>query len=593
MKLGSKILSAAAIAVLLSTIGAIITVYNLSSRNRIVELREKMSSVIEQSESVASSMDYMYKHDAFDQAGLLKKATEQAAGRPLSEIYSSTALYTTIPIVAAWRSVEAAAKKNGFEFFTPSKPGVPARNPKNNNGTQFIDAFNAFERGETEYFFHDKETKQLVLARPVHLTASCLSCHGDPVKSSSGNGKDILGLPMENLKVGDVKGAFILKATISHDPVVLATVRSMIFVGGGILLAVLAGFHAFSSRGIIMPLTSAINQIHGASEQTSAASAQVASASQALAEGSSEQAASLEETSASLEEITSMVRRSADSAQEAKRITTETHLAAESGVQSNLRLNASLESIRTASSEMRAAVEGIKVSSGNVAKIIKTIDEIAFQTNILALNAAVEAARAGDAGQGFAVVADEVRNLAHRSATAAKETAALIEAAMRQSEHGVTVNEKVVASVNAVAVTAADVAKCLGEIVSRVSEVDAQVSQIASATREQAEGIQQINTAVTQLDKATQSNAASAEESASASHMLDEQSRALRTTVTTLRSIVIGSSKENSFAGTDSTSHASQHDQGQVSPINRIKNTSTDRAHQNLTTENGGTNKSF
>jgi len=540
MKLGTKLLTAAAFAVILTTMGAVVTVYYLSSHNRVVELREKMSSVIEQSESVATSMDYMHKHEAFDQAGLLKKASDQAAGRPLSEYYSSTALYSTIPIVAAWRSVEAAAKKNSFEFFTPTRPGIPARNPKNDYGKRFEPIFTAFERGEKEYFLHDKKRQHLVLARPVHLSASCLSCHGDPAKSRSGDGKDIIGLPMENLKVGDVKGAFVLDAALSGDPVIKATVVSMTLVGGLTLIVVLVGFHLFTTRTIILPLSTTINQINGTSEQTSAASTQIATASQSLAEGASEQAASLEETSASLEEMTSMVRRTADSARAAKQLTSETRNAASSGTQSNQKLHGALGLIRNASEDMRHAVEGIKASSDNVARIIKTIDEIAFQTNILALNAAVEAARAGEAGQGFAVVADEVRNLAQRSARAAKETAELIDASVRQSEQGVVVNERMVETIKTVSAAAADVAKALKEIETRVTEVDSEVGQIASASSEQSTGILQINTAVTELDKVTQSNAANAEESASVCEELRAQALSLKQAIHNLKHLVDG-----------------------------------------------------
>ena len=176
--------------------------------------------------------------------------------------------------------------------------------------------------------------------------------------------------------------------------------------------------------------------------------------------------------------------------------------------------------------DMSAAMDAIKSPSDNIAKIIKTIDEIAFQTNILALNAAVEAARAGEAGMGFAVVADEVRNLAQRSAQAAKETAEKIEEAIRKSDQGVQISGKV--------------AQSLGDMVEKARKVDELVAEIATASREQNQGIQQVNTAVTQMDKVTQSNAANAEESASAAEELNAQAATLKDAVDELTQLVGG-----------------------------------------------------
>jgi methyl-accepting chemotaxis protein len=240
--------------------------------------------------------------------------------------------------------------------------------------------------------------------------------------------------------------------------------------------------------------------------QVSTASAQVAAASQALAEGASEQAASLEETSASLEEMASMTKRNAESAQTAKSLVGQTRQAADTGV-------ADVE-------KMSVAMDEVKTSSEQITKIIKTIDEIAFQTNILALNAAVEAARAGEAGAGFAVVADEVRNLAQRSAQAARETADKIEDALKKTQNGVQISSRV--------------AQSLKDITIKVREVDQIVAEIASASTEQNQGISQVNTAVTQMDKVTQSNAATAEETASASEELSSQAAALKEELTRL-----------------------------------------------------------
>jgi methyl-accepting chemotaxis protein len=227
------------------------------------------------------------------------------------------------------------------------------------------------------------------------------------------------------------------------------------------------------------------------------------STSTQLADGAGQQAAALEETSASLEEMAGMTRRNAESAQNAKVIAGKTRSAVENGAAGMQR--------------MTAAMSGIKSSSAEISKIIKTIDEIAFQTNILALNAAVEAARAGEAGAGFAVVAEEVRALAQRSATAARETADKIEIALHKSNEGAS--------------TSVEVEGMLTQIVQQVREMDTLVAEIATASGEQSQGIEQVTKAMAEMDRVTQANAAGAEESASAAHELSSQSTELRSAV--------------------------------------------------------------
>ena len=278
------------------------------------------------------------------------------------------------------------------------------------------------------------------------------------------------------------------------------------------ILSVLVGVAVgiLTTRGISGILRQEADKLFAGAEQTASASGQVSAASQMLAEGASEQAAALEETSSSLEEIASMTKRNADNAQTTKGLANAARAAADSGAGDM--------------QKMSLAMHDIKSSSDDISKIIKTIDEIAFQTNILALNAAVEAARAGEAGMGFAVVADEVRNLAQRSAQAAKETAAKIEAAISKTSQGVQMSEKV--------------AQSLTEIVSNVRKVDELVAEIATASKEQSDGIAQVNTAVAQMDKVVQSNAASAEESASAAQEMTSPTRALRSVVGELLKLV-------------------------------------------------------
>ncbi len=267
-------------------------------------------------------------------------------------------------------------------------------------------------------------------------------------------------------------------------------------------------------RSITGPLNRVIAKLRAGAEQTSSASGQVAQSSQQMAEGASEQASSLEEISSSLEEMSSMTKQNADNANQANKMAGDAHSAAEQGNQAMVR--------------MAEAIGRIKTSSDQTARIIKTIDEIAFQTNLLALNAAVEAARAGEAGKGFAVVAEEVRNLAQRSAEAAKNTAGLIEESQQNAESGVQVS--------------GEVAEILGQIVTGVQKVNGLIGEVSSASNEQAQGIEQVNTAVAEMDKVTQSNAANAEESASASEELSAQAKELNEMVDELVAIVGGSS---------------------------------------------------
>jgi methyl-accepting chemotaxis protein len=254
---------------------------------------------------------------------------------------------------------------------------------------------------------------------------------------------------------------------------------------------------------VIEAVDQGMGQVAMSADQVASAADQISSGSQSLAQGTSEQASTLEEVASSLQEMSSMAEQSAANAREVKGLSDGARNGTDKGVESMRRLS--------------GAMDKIKNSSDETAKIVKTIDEIAFQTNLLALNAAVEAARAGDAGKGFAVVAEEVRNLAMRSAEAAKNTSQLIVESVENADGGVALNQEVL--------------EHLEEIAKQVVQVSEVMDEVAAAADQQSQGIDQVNVAVEQMNQVTQQTAANAEESSSASEELTSQAEEMRSLV--------------------------------------------------------------
>ncbi|MFP4052814.1 MAG: methyl-accepting chemotaxis protein [Phycisphaerae bacterium] len=292
------------------------------------------------------------------------------------------------------------------------------------------------------------------------------------------------------------------------------------------------------TRGVRRRLLAVLTGLQDSAGDSRSTSDLVSSASQELAENAGRQAASLEETTASIEQICMMIEQNADrtqqvyktvtdnsrTASQAKGLAEETESSAQQGVHSM--------------EEMAHTIEQIRESSEQTARIVTTIDEIAFQTNLLALNAAVEAARAGEAGKGFAVVAEEVRNLAGRSARAARETSETIEGSVKSAQSGVSVSQKVSSVFEDIAKRVKQMAELVGEVATASDEQSRLVGEVNDATQEQSAKMQQVNVGMNQIDTVTQANASGAEELAANAEELNVQARRLTDLVDELQGLV-------------------------------------------------------
>ena len=323
--------------------------------------------------------------------------------------------------------------------------------------------------------------------------------------------------------------------------------RTFVLAAGAVALAVSMVFIVATTRAIAAPIENIVTTLGGGARETSAAAHQVSTSSQDLASGAARQAAALESASTALSQIAGTNARNYQATAQAAELVRKARGAADTSAHDLHGMNQAMAAIRRSSEDIRA--------------IIKTIDEIAFQTNILALNAAVEAARAGEAGAGFAVVADEVRSLAQRSATAARETAEKIDDATTKAAHGVDLTSRVIGE--------------LDGIVAQVRQIDDLMTGIKQATFEESQGLQTAAKSVDGLDALTQANAATAEETAAAAEELNAQAEMLDSVSRELARIVTGRVQNSGTATPDAVANArpmpttGRPAAGGVSPVRR------------------------
>ncbi len=393
--------------------------------------------------------------------------------------------------VIACREAYSKGMEAGFEKISTIRSLI-----RTDRGREVMDQV---EAGMREYQVHQLEVEKFLAAGQVDDATAW-----DKKTLVTAGGKTIAALD----EFGRLLSAINAKAN-EEALGVKANARAVLSLG--LLICALMGVGVgFAMRSATRKLQASASDLDRAAKEVTCAAAQVSSSSTSLAQGCSEQAASLEETSASSAEVNSKSRINSEKSRAAAEIVAQSQ-------ERYILTNQSLEQAVVAMGEINA-------HSGKISKIIKVIDEIAFQTNILALNAAVEAARAGEAGMGFAVVADEVRNLAQRSAQAAKDTAALIEESIAKSSDGRSKVDQV--------------AQAIHEITAEAGKVKTLVDEMNSGSVEQAKEIEHIGANITQIEQVTQQTAAGAEESAAAAEQLNAQSAALEDIMRRLTALV-------------------------------------------------------
>lgn len=416
-----------------------------------------------------------------------------------------------VPIFAALKVGSDGSKEEGYEFRVFS---TDARNKDNKATSKETEILKQFEANPEKNEIVESTSDLVTVYRPIRLSEKrgCLNCHGDPKTSPWGNGKDILGYPMENWKDGHLHAVFAIIQSKEATKAAVSDGIFMFILVGFIGLAISIGVAMLITKASFKNLANINDHLNSLGSKLFSAGNEIQKSSQSLSSAATQAAASIEETSASTEEVSSMIKLNASNSSQAKNLAMECQAQAQEGQSQVTQLIKSMDEIAS--------------SSKKIEEITNVIDDISFQTNLLALNAAVEAARAGEQGKGFAVVAEAVRTLAQKSSVSAKEISTLIKESVDKIQKSYDI--------------AKESGQSLHRIVVAVEKVNVLNSEIANASQEQSSGMEAINRSVLELDKVTQLNAASAEEVANTSDSLNEQAQKLKEQMEHLTKTITG-----------------------------------------------------
>ncbi|MEM7682115.1 MAG: methyl-accepting chemotaxis protein [Planctomycetota bacterium] len=557
------------VAVLAVNYTVIVKMYTDAAQAGMVDKASAFTATADAAKTFAG--EKLVEAGALDKQGLLADLKEvQARGGS----YTEAKIFGTLPVIVGWHSAKLAADKENLDF---SVAAFEARNPDNAPKTEFETALltdlTAQAEAGTGDVIHriEESTNTLHYMRAIRLEANCLSCHGHPSDSPTGDGKDILGFPMEDWPVGYVHGAYHVKLPLEpvdqqvasflgtgmmwSVPLVLGAVGLFVVLlrmmfgkpikalihrvrdiaeGEGDLtarldvksqdeLGQLAGFFNL----FIAKVHDVIAEVVGTTEDVAAASTQIASSSEEIAAGMNEQSQQITQVSAAVEQMSASVIEVARKSADASGASEQAGKAADEGGEVIRETITDMGAISDAVASSSTQVESLGKRGEEIGAIVSVINDIADQTNLLALNAAIEAARAGEHGRGFAVVADEVRKLADRTTKATEEIGQSINAIRDETAGAVEQMGQSAERVGAGVERAEQSGDSLRKIVASAKEVSAMIQSIAAAAEEQSSAAEQVSSNIESISQVTRQAAEGTNQAAEAATSLSATSERL------------------------------------------------------------------